>query len=55
MNLSRIAAAAAVAAAFAAGAGSAIAQGDSKVLRVVPHTNLAILDPIWTKIGRAHV
>src|SRR6185369_15219679 len=48
MNFSRIAAAAAVAAAFAAGAGSARAQGDAKVLRIVPHSNLAILDPIWT-------
>ena len=31
------------------------------VLKVVPHSNLSILDPIWTtqymarKIGRAHV
>ena len=46
----------------------ALAQGESKVLRVVPHSNLAILDPIWTtqymarnhgymiyEIGRAHV
>jgi len=24
------------------------AQGDTKVLRMVPHSNLAILDPIWT-------
>src|SRR6185503_7392197 len=28
-------------------AGTAAAQ-DSKVLRIVPHSNLAILDPIWT-------
>ena len=28
-------------------AGAAQAQ-DSKVLRIVPHSNLAILDPIWT-------
>jgi len=26
----------------------ALAQGDGKTLRVVPHSNLAILDPIWT-------
>ena len=26
----------------------AMAQGEPKVLRVVPHSNLAILDPIWT-------
>ncbi|MEX2199474.1 MAG: ABC transporter substrate-binding protein [Burkholderiales bacterium] len=31
---------------LAAAAGSALAQ--DKVLRVVPHSNLAILDPIWT-------
>ena len=24
------------------------AQGDTKTLRVVPHSNLTILDPIWT-------
>ncbi|MGE0874084.1 MAG: ABC transporter substrate-binding protein [Burkholderiales bacterium] len=29
-------------------AGAAQAQGDAKTLRVVPHSNLAILDPIWT-------
>jgi peptide/nickel transport system substrate-binding protein len=29
-------------------AGPAAAQGDPKTLRVVPHSNLAILDPIWT-------
>ncbi|MCX7160717.1 MAG: ABC transporter substrate-binding protein, partial [Proteobacteria bacterium] len=29
-------------------AGSAFAQGDPKVLRMVPHSNLVILDPIWT-------
>jgi len=29
-------------------AGNAYAQGDPKVLRVVPHSNLAIIDPIWT-------
>jgi len=28
--------------------GAALAQGDTKTLRVVPHSNLAILDPIWT-------
>ena len=48
MTLTRIVVAAAVAAAFAAGTGSALAQGDPKVLRIVPHSNLAILDPIWT-------
>jgi peptide/nickel transport system substrate-binding protein len=26
----------------------ALGQGDAKTLRVVPHSNLAILDPIWT-------
>ncbi|HEX5611403.1 MAG TPA: ABC transporter substrate-binding protein [Burkholderiales bacterium] len=44
MAISRIAAALGVAATLAAGA--AFAQG--KVLTVVPHSNLAILDPIWT-------
>ena len=29
-------------------AGVAQAQGDPKVLRIVPHSNLNILDPIWT-------
>ena len=48
MTFSRIVAAAAVAAAFAAGTGTALAQGDPKVLRIVPHSNLSILDPIWT-------
>ena len=48
MTMSRIALAAAAAATFAAGAGTALAQGDPKVLRIVPHSNLAILDPIWT-------
>jgi peptide/nickel transport system substrate-binding protein len=36
---------------LAAGLGFAMlvhAQSDPKVLRVVPHSNLAILDPIWT-------
>jgi peptide/nickel transport system substrate-binding protein len=28
--------------------GAALAQGDAKTLRIVPHSNLAILDPIWT-------
>ena len=39
---------------LAALAGTATAQ--DKVLRVVPHTNLAILDPIWTTayISRNH-
>ena len=45
MTLKRWAAAAAVAA-MALMAGTAQAQ--NKVLRVVPHSNLAILDPIWT-------
>ncbi len=38
----------AVAAALIGLAGVAQAQGDAKTLRVVPHSNLAILDPIWT-------
>ena len=39
---------------FAAKSGHA--QSDTKVLRIVPHTNLIILDPIWTKayITRNH-
>ncbi len=42
-------AAIALAAAIAAGtATTALAQSDAKVLKVVPHSNLAILDPIWT-------
>ncbi|MGH8676621.1 MAG: ABC transporter substrate-binding protein [Burkholderiales bacterium] len=48
MTISRIAMAVAAAAALAAGAGAALAQGDPKVLRIVPHSNLAVLDPIWT-------
>ena len=37
-------------------ANSSHAQSDTKVLRIVPHTNLIILDPIWTKayITRNH-
>ena len=27
---------------------TAAAQAQDKVLRIVPHSNLAILDPIWT-------
>ena len=38
----------ALGAAAALAAPLALAQGDAKVLRVVPHSNLAILDPIWT-------
>jgi len=36
--------------------GAARAQGDTKTLRVVPHSNLAVLDPIWTTayISRNH-
>jgi peptide/nickel transport system substrate-binding protein len=37
-----------IAATIAGFSGAAAAQGDSKVLTVVPHSNLAILDPIWT-------
>ncbi|MCC6213160.1 MAG: ABC transporter substrate-binding protein [Burkholderiales bacterium] len=37
-----------VAAAIAGFPGVAPAQGGAKVLRLVPHSNLAILDPIWT-------
>jgi peptide/nickel transport system substrate-binding protein len=48
MFIARLAAAAAVAATLAAIPGTALAQGDPKVLRIVPHSNLAILDPIWT-------
>ncbi len=33
--------------AYLSAPGAALAQ-DSKVLRIVPHSNLAILDPIWT-------
>jgi peptide/nickel transport system substrate-binding protein len=36
----------ALVAGFASAAGSAMAQNN--VLRIVPHSNLAILDPIWT-------
>ncbi|OGA18900.1 MAG: peptide ABC transporter substrate-binding protein [Betaproteobacteria bacterium RIFCSPLOWO2_02_FULL_66_14] len=48
MNVSRIAAAIAATASLLAAPGFAQAQGDPKVLRIVPHSNLAILDPIWT-------
>jgi len=48
MFIARLAAAAAVAATLAVIPGSALSQGDPKVLRIVPHSNLAILDPIWT-------
>jgi peptide/nickel transport system substrate-binding protein len=48
MLIARLAAAAAFAATLAAVPGMALSQGDPKVLRVVPHSNLAILDPIWT-------
>jgi peptide/nickel transport system substrate-binding protein len=48
MTIARIAAAAAVVAALGGACGAALAQGDPKVLRIVPHSNLAILDPIWT-------
>ena len=47
MTISRRLAALAVAAALL-GATAAQAQGDPKVLRIVPHSNLSILDPIWT-------
>ena len=33
---------------LAAALGTAFAQEKEKVLRVVPHSNLNILDPIWT-------
>jgi peptide/nickel transport system substrate-binding protein len=48
MNLFRrsILALAVVAGASLTAPGTALAQ--DKVLRVVPHSNLAILDPIWT-------
>jgi len=48
MSISRIAAALAFAATAIAGSSTALAQGDPKVLRIVPHSNLTILDPIWT-------
>jgi len=35
-------------AAILLGAAATLAHADDKVLRVVPHSNLAILDPIWT-------
>jgi peptide/nickel transport system substrate-binding protein len=38
----------ALSASLAGFSGGALAQGDSKTLRIVPHSNLAILDPIWT-------
>ncbi len=38
----------AVAAALLGMSGAPMAQGDAKTLRIVPHSNLAILDPIWT-------
>ncbi len=34
--------------AVALGLIASTASGQDKVLRVVPHSNLAILDPIWT-------
>ena len=37
-----------LACALVAFAGATLAQGDPKVLRVVPHSNLAIIDPVWT-------
>ena len=56
MNLfTRLAAGAALSAGLLSACLPALAQ--TTVLRVVPHSNLAILDPIWTtaymKIGRA--
>jgi peptide/nickel transport system substrate-binding protein len=48
MLTKRVLACFAAAAALAAFGGTAQAQGDTKVLRIVPHSNLAILDPIWT-------
>jgi peptide/nickel transport system substrate-binding protein len=48
MTAARRALALALAAAALALGGAALAQSDPKVLRVVPHSNLAILDPIWT-------
>jgi peptide/nickel transport system substrate-binding protein len=34
--------------AAAAGLNAAPAWAQDKVLRIVPHSNLAVLDPIWT-------
>jgi hypothetical protein len=48
MTISRIASAIGAAAVLAASAGAALAQGDKNVLRLVPHSNLSILDPVWT-------
>lgn len=45
-RLARLAAAAALSALTLSAAAPALAQGT--VLRVVPHSNLAVLDPIWT-------
>ena len=47
MIMSRATALAAVAF-IAIGIGPAGAQNDRQVLRMVPHSNLAVLDPIWT-------
>ena len=47
MIMSRASALAAVAI-VAIGIDPAGAQSDRQVLRMVPHSNLAILDPIWT-------
>ncbi len=41
-------AALAAAAGFACAGANALAQGDPKTLRIAPHSNLSILDPIWT-------
>ena len=48
MNIARKFAVIAVAAAISGLSFNSAAQDDSKVLRIVPHSNLAILDPIWT-------
>src|SRR5471032_444317 len=52
MNIARkfavIAAVTASAAAISGLSFNSAAQDDAKVLRIVPHSNLAILDPIWT-------
>jgi peptide/nickel transport system substrate-binding protein len=48
MKILRFAAAALLALLATASLGQAQAQSQERVLRVVPHSNLAVLDPIWT-------
>ena len=48
MAISRIAAAIAATATLLSASGIALAQGDARTLRVVMHSDLKIVDPIWT-------